>query len=457
MSVGPINTLEITVQRKSGASWPVVVEYSRAGLLPTRSEGILEFGEESVQQLTGLLGQPREYGVRLGKALFQEAVRDAFVGALRESEDRLRVLLCIEAEDLRTLRWERLGAPIDGNWGVLAQDQRTPFSLYIPSTTDRRFPPIGRRDLRALLLVASPQDSQRFNLAPFDVEATVAGVKSALGEIPCDVLASVAGAIGSPGLDELCARLTDRSRQYTMLHFVCHGKVIEGGETVVYWANADNRTEPVKATDLVERLGRVCGPRGLPHFAFLSTCESASAEAEGALGGLAQRLVRDLGMPAVLAMTERVTMTTAAALATAFYRQLGQSGEVDTALPEATAALARRGDILVPVLFSRLGGRPLFSDQLDRELTTPSKSRLANNRPRTANKPIVIPGTQRFDAIRALLARHIGPIAKTYVEKAAREANSPEDFCERLAVYVVAPSERTPFVQAVRAQLTAKT
>ena len=50
MSVGPVNTLEITVQRKSGASWPIVVEYSRAGvLLPTRSEGVLEFerGESS--------------------------------------------------------------------------------------------------------------------------------------------------------------------------------------------------------------------------------------------------------------------------------------------------------------------------------------------------------------------------------------------------------------------------
>ena len=157
-------------------------------------------------------------------------VRDAFVGALRESEDRLRVLLCIEADDLRTLRWERLAAPIDGgNWGVLAQDQRTPFSLHIPSMTDRRFPPIGRRDLRALLLVASPKDSDAYNLAPFDVAATVAGVRSALGDIPCDVLATIAGAIGSPGLDELCARLTDRSRQYTLLHVVCHGKVIEGG------------------------------------------------------------------------------------------------------------------------------------------------------------------------------------------------------------------------------------
>ena len=33
--------------------------------------------------------------------------------------------------------------------------------------------------------------------------------------------------------------------------------------------------------------------------------------------------------------------------------------------------------------------------------------------------PIVAPGTQEFDAIRTLLARHIGPIAKVLVEKAA--------------------------------------
>jgi hypothetical protein len=83
----------------------------------------------------------------------------------------------------------------------------------------------------------------------------------------------------------------------------------------------------------------------------------------------------------------------------------------------------------------------------------PSKSRLASKRPRTANKPIVEPGTQGFDAIRALLARHIGPIAKICVEKAANEASSREDFCERLSAYVVAPSERVSFMQAVRAQL----
>ena len=193
----------------------------------------------------------------------------------------------------------------------------------MPSNTDRRFPPVGRRDLRALLLVASPEDSVRYNLALFNVPETVAGVRSALGDIPCDVLANIDGAVGPPSLDGLCARLTDRSGRYTLLHVVCHGKVIEGGETVVYWTNADNRTEPVTATALLERLGRF---GGLPYFAFLAACESASAEAEAALGGLAQRMVRGLGMPAVLAMTDRVTMQTAAALATAFYRQLARVG-----------------------------------------------------------------------------------------------------------------------------------
>ena len=42
MSAGPVNTLEITVQRKFAASWPIVVEYSRADALgPIRSDGVL--------------------------------------------------------------------------------------------------------------------------------------------------------------------------------------------------------------------------------------------------------------------------------------------------------------------------------------------------------------------------------------------------------------------------------
>ena len=120
---------------------------------------------------------------------------------------------------------------------------------------------------------------------------------------------------------------------------------------------------------MIERLGNLRGARGLPQFAFLAVCESANPEAESGLGGLAQRLVRELGVPAVLAMTEPVSIPTAEALAARFYARLREDGEPDRALAEATAGLAERGDATVPALYSRLRGRPLFSDSLDRELT----------------------------------------------------------------------------------------
>ena len=84
------------------------------------------------------------------------------------------------------------------------------------------------------------------------------------------------------------------------------------------------------------------------------------------MGGLAQRLVRELGMPAVLAMTDRVTVSTARALTESFYGRLLEHGEPDLALVEANAGLAERHDVTVPVLFSRLGGRPLFTEAPDR-------------------------------------------------------------------------------------------
>lgn len=80
----------------------------------------------------------------------------------------------------------------------------------------------------------------------------------------------------------------------------------------------------------------------------------------------------------------------------------------------------------------------------------------ANARATAARAPIVAAGTPQFESIRALLARHIGPIAKILIEKTATEALTPEDLCERLGAHVKTPSDRAAFVQAARAQLAAK-
>ncbi|HLP00131.1 MAG TPA: CHAT domain-containing protein, partial [Fimbriimonas sp.] len=372
--------IEITIQSKSNEdSWPIIVRCKQPDGLLLHSKETLQLSPEELSKLLAQQENEKEYGILLGKALFQGSVKETFTRALAKSNQaqRLRILLSIEAaqqDQIKTLHWERLCAPIDsdGSWHLLARDQRIPFSLYIPTIIDRYFPPIGRRDLRALVLVASPSNLGKYQLAPFDVSAVISGIKESLGEIPHDILANhIEGALGPPTLSELAKQLTNAKKPYTLLHFVCHGKLLESGETVLYWATEDDRVLPVPGEELIGELKNVGNNhRGLPQFTFLCSCETADPRAEGALGGLAQRLVRNLGMPAVVAMTRKVSVETALALSRNFYQRLRESGEVDVALQEATAGLGKRYDITVPALFSRLAGRPLFGDRLeDRELT----------------------------------------------------------------------------------------
>jgi WD40 repeat protein len=362
-----MNLLELVIQRKNNATWPIVAVLTRTGdFLPVRSEGVLELDLDALRACSS----PLDYGRLLGHALFRDDLRDAFSRALavaRASQETLRLLLTVEDLEMRGLHWERLCAPIDSRWDFLSLDQDVSFSLYLPSLADQRFPPIGRRDLRALILVAAPSDlSNNYGLAEFDVAATVEAVKNSMGKIPYDVLASVDGAVGKPTLDNLCERITSQS--YTLLHIVCHGKYDpNSGESLLALPGDEGRA--VKGTQFIERLGRVRGAHGLPHFTFLMACESGNPSAENGFGGMGQRLVRELGMPAVLAMTAPVSVGTANKLASVFYQNLYQHGEPDRALCQSLAGLMGNSDVTVPAVFSRLGGRALFSEALDRPLT----------------------------------------------------------------------------------------
>jgi hypothetical protein len=349
-----------------------------------------------------LLDNPKKYGTYLGKAIFQDKVRDEFKRAL-ESGNTVRLFVEVEDQELRTLRWERLCAPTDRGWDFLALDQRLLFSLYIPTTiADRRFQLInGPEELRALIVVASPEELEHYSLAPFNAVGAITGVQEALGQIPCDVLANCFdGAIGPPTLEALCSHLT--KTPYSVLHIVCHGRMLKNGETVLYWADVDNQVQPIPATRLLNALTRITN---IPHFAFLSTCESASPTAETTLGGLGQRLVRELGMHAVVAMTERVTVKTALTLGKQFYQRLRETGEVDLALCEATAGLGGREDVIVPALFSRLGEQSLFT----------KTAKYVESQAQEASKPLILYLINRNDQERRLaeaIEQHVAADSK---------------------------------------------
>jgi hypothetical protein len=72
---------------------------------------------------------------------------------------------------------------------------------------------------------------------------------------------------------------------------------------------------------------------------------------------------------------------------------------------------------------------------------------------RKSGSPLLASGSPEFEAIRALLARHIGPIAKIYVQKAAAEAQSGEELCQRLAAHVQTNADRAAFLKEARAQI----
>jgi hypothetical protein len=350
-----MHTFQITIRSGTGGTWPVVAE-ERGPLRPlVTTPGVLRL---DVPALDGCGDE--EYGVALGRALFAGEIGTAFSDARARITDRLHVLLEVEDEGLATLRWEQLCGWIDRGWRVLALDQRVPFSRHLSSRNDRVYPDIERSDLKMLILAASPPGLEQYRLEPFDEARAVEAVKSGLGgQIPADVLATFPGADGLPTLDALCARLAGGG--YRLLHVVCHGAFLAGpGETALYLADSEKGVAAVPGARLIERL-RVTG--GLPHLVFLSSCDSAAPAAEGALGALAHRMVRELGTPAVVAMSGRISVETARALSGAFYPRLRGHGEVDRALVEAFAGLADRPDVRVPVLFSRLGGRALFATE----------------------------------------------------------------------------------------------
>ena len=355
--------LQLTIQYQAADGYPVVAELHRGAQPVVRSEGRLRLDEDARVELA-VCATAAQYGLLLGRALFGGVLREAFIRARAASPDQLRVLLAIEPADLQALHWERLHAPLEGErWDFLVLDQRSLLSLYTASAAEREFPTLYAPELQALVVAASPAGLGEFGLEPFAEARAVAAALQGLGSTPSQVLALSAAGLekrwcGPPTLDQLCEQLC--GQRYSLLHLICHGQVRRDGETVLYLADRSGRVQPVPGSVLLERLGRLRSAAGLPHFIFLSTCETAHAAAGRSVGGLAQRLVRELGVPAVLAMNGKVALDLALELSQRFYPHLLKHGEPDRALAEANAVLIEHTDALIPVLYSRLRAQPLF-------------------------------------------------------------------------------------------------
>jgi len=298
-----------------------------------------------------------------GQALFQlllgnDTIRNAW-SQVKGMYPRRRVRLRVDfaAPELNAIPWELMveNGVSQGQDGVqtkqLAAAADTPFLRY-QADQHPLAPPLIERPIRILVAIANPDNLADYGLAPVDVPQELAILEAAMQGL--DV---------SLHLVENCTiqALEAELRQgYHILHFVGHGAYNEDRkEAVIYMADADKKVHLVSAHFEASLIARQYAidehSANTLRLVCMVSCQSATRDPGDAFRGFAPKLVA-AGVPAVIAMQDLISMTSAQRFTATFYRRLLAHGLVDLACNEARSALqaAQATDAHVPVLYTRL-------------------------------------------------------------------------------------------------------
>jgi hypothetical protein len=149
-------------------------------------------------------------------------------------------------------------------------------------------------------------------------------------------------------------RLEEKLREgYHVLHLVAHGAFnAKRQQAAVYLQTEAGTTQRVVDEDLVAMLSRL---QNRPALIVLAACQSAARSTRYEFIGLGPKLVQ-AGMPAVIAMQDFVTVSTAREFSATLYHQLLEHAVIDLAVNQARSTLLTTGrpDAAIPVLFMRL-------------------------------------------------------------------------------------------------------
>lgn len=311
---------------------------------------------------------PAAYGKALTDALFADAAASAAFEQARTIAQtldmplRVRLFLGPSAPDLHALRWETLCLP--GTTDQLATHEHIWFSRYLSSTDWRPVRMRPRGTLRVLIVVANPSDLAEYtpggiSLAPLDVEGEVARAQAGLDPtITPTVLASG----GQATLDQIRDHIRDG---YDIVYLAAHGAIVDD-EPALWLETTTGTANVVSGDDLVRQIGKL---RQRPRLLVLASCQSAgsgnsrssgndtqhTSQDSGILAAIGPRL-SEVGIPAVLAMQDNISMQTVQTFMPRFFAELQRDGQIDRAMAVARDVVRDRPDWWVPVLFLRLKG-----------------------------------------------------------------------------------------------------
>lgn len=306
------------------------------------------------------------YADYLTKSVFREDVKSFYQSSRARAQGRqihVRLTLNAAPPALHRVRWELLRDPTEGN--PVATTDDVLFSRYLTSADFRAVPWRTRHASRALVVISSPSDIDRYmpngrRLAHVDVDKERGYAEQALAGIETVYLAG-------PGEATLANIARELSGDVDILYLVCHGALLTD-VPMVFLEHADGTAHDVDGRRLQELVTSL--PQR-PTLALLNSCQSAgpggveTTTDEGVLAGLGPRLAA-AGVATVIAMQGNVAVDTARRFAERFFVELQDDGVIDRSVAAARRVLREEGrnDWWVPVLFSRLRtGRSYFKAQ----------------------------------------------------------------------------------------------
>ncbi len=275
--------------------------------------------------------------VHLGQALhdelFKGQLHDSWVtaqGVAQNRQDLLRLRIGMKDSRLQQLPWEALHA----GTRPLATGTDVIFSRYI---LDRRQghsaqskPSESGQVLRILMVIASPNDQEQLELKQEvyhlqrELHPEDAAPYSTLDSALLDVHLTI---LEQPGRAELTQEL-DRGN-YQVLHYAGHSNLGNAGGDLYLVSRQTGLTERLSGEDLAGLLVN----NGIK-LAVFNSCRggySASTEPGWQARNLAQALV-NRGVPAVIAMTERIPDHVAITFTQLLYRNLKKGQSIDLSL-----------------------------------------------------------------------------------------------------------------------------
>ncbi len=274
-------------------------------------------------------------GEQLYDALFQGSLQNSWMMAQAIAQNQrqvLRLRLGLKGSRLPRIPWEVL----HGDDRPLATGTDVAFSRY-QLTTGRisqrpTLPSPTNQPLKILMVIAGPSDQESLELAQEAVHLREELKNRSLKGSPAIELEI----LEQPGREKLAQKL--EQGRYQVFHYAGHSNLGDSGGDVYLVSDKTGLTETLNGTDLAGLLVN----NGI-QLAVFNSCRgvytaASDAPENGKEGNLAEALVRR-GIPAVLAMAERIPDEVALTLTRLLYRNLNQGYPIDLSLSRARQGL----------------------------------------------------------------------------------------------------------------------